>query len=107
MHAAYKLLLEEQEKFEASRLRSLTTTTSVNSQDDVIPTFDRRSAQSIYDRFKKAISPRVMKFITIEEVTRKESGWNKNDYYNACNEISRKGTRGMATLTSSRRVRSI
>jgi len=89
MHAAYQLLLEEQEKLEASRLHALTTT-SFNYDKNVAPTFDRHSGPSIYERFKRAISPRVMKFIAIEEVTRRESGWNDNDYYHACNEIFQK-----------------
>jgi hypothetical protein len=83
MHSAYVVLLSEQEKFEASRLASL----AGNEVSGTPPEFySRRKPESIYDRFKGTISPRVMKFLGIKKTLPRESGWNDENYYHACKE---------------------
>jgi hypothetical protein len=39
---------------------------------------------SIFARFKETISPRVMKYISSEETTTMESGWDEELFYLAC-----------------------
>ncbi|KAI2501172.1 hypothetical protein MHU86_13318 [Fragilaria crotonensis] len=49
--------------------------------------FPKRSADSIYTRFKSQIAAEVMKFMGIVETTKMCSGWNADDHKAACLEL--------------------
>ncbi|KAI2505336.1 hypothetical protein MHU86_9136 [Fragilaria crotonensis] len=49
--------------------------------------FPKRSADSIYTRFKSQIAAEVMKFMGIVETTKMCSGWNADDHKAACLEF--------------------
>ncbi len=82
MHANYVVLLEAQERKDSTKLGFLK---SDNTQL-VVQVYDRRTPAAVLDRFKKTISPRVMKFIGIESNNPKASGFNDDMWFDACNE---------------------
>lgn len=49
--------------------------------------YPERTADSIFSRFKDTISPRVMKFIGIEETLPRQSGSCPEDHYTACRTV--------------------
>lgn len=49
--------------------------------------FPKRSADSIYTRFKSQIAAEVMKFMGIVKTTKMCSGWNADDHKAACLEL--------------------
>lgn len=79
MHRIYCQFLDDHEKISSSLFEAVPSSTS-----QLPATFNRRTAKSIYDRFKNVISPRVMKFIAITEVTPRESGKNDHDFFEQC-----------------------
>jgi hypothetical protein len=89
MHTMYLELLKVQTELERSRLHALSKKSLlcgdfVETEDLVLDVFDKRNANSIFDRFKRHISPRVAKFVGIEATTDMESGWNDENLYQAC-----------------------
>jgi hypothetical protein len=88
MHTMYIALLKEQTEIEKSRLFSLSQKAAVQpdkeGSDNECEVYDLRNPNSVFDRFKRVISPRVAKFIGIEATTDMESGWNEENYYQAC-----------------------
>ena len=82
MYSSYLVLIQEQE----ARDRADYARTSTVIREEQLPpqVYSRRNGLSIFKRFKLNISPRVMKFIAIEKVTKMESGWDEEMYYNAC-----------------------
>jgi hypothetical protein len=82
MYSSYLVLIQEQE---ARDRADYARTSAVVREEQLSPqVYSRRNGLSIYKRFKVNISPRVMKFIAIEKVTKMESGWDEEMYYNAC-----------------------
>jgi hypothetical protein len=81
MHRIYSQFLDDHEKITSSLFEAVPTSTGQNQMPS---TYNRRTPKSIFDRFKNVISPRVMKFIAIREVTPRESGKNDHDFYEQC-----------------------
>jgi hypothetical protein len=89
MHRMYLELLQAQTELERSRLHALSSNTIslgefVATEDLVLEVFDPRTPNSVFDRFKRHVSPRVAKFVGIVATTDMESGWNDENLYQAC-----------------------
>ena len=81
MHNLYVVLIQE---LEARDRADYARGSSVLRAEQPLPqVYSRRNGLSIYKRFKLNISPRVMKFIAIEKVTKMESGWDEEMFYDA------------------------
>jgi hypothetical protein len=82
MHNSYVVFIQEQE---ARDRADYARASSVLRAEQPLPqVYSRRNGLSIYKRFKLNISPRVMKFIAIEKVTKMESGWDDEMFYDTC-----------------------
>ena len=82
MHNSYVVLIQKQE---ARDRADYARASSVLRAEQPLPqVYSRRNGLSIYKRFKLNISPRVMKFIAIEKVTKMESGWDDEMFYDTC-----------------------
>ena len=80
MHRIYSQFLHDHEKITSSLFEAVPST----GQNQMPSMYNRRTPKSIFDHFKNVISPRVMKFIAIRELTPRESGKNDHDFYEQC-----------------------
>lgn len=89
----YQQLLVEQEKLDSSRLGATGGRDSSRlgatggRATEAVPVYDQRTPSAIHDRFRKFLSPRVMKFVGVTATTDKPSGHNDETYYQMCRDI--------------------
>ena len=85
-----KFIKEQMDLDKALLERSSEATRDEYARKGVGNLYPDRSGESIYNRFKSAIAPEVMKFMGIHETTDMASGWSVDDHKTACLEFYKK-----------------
>ncbi|KAI2499887.1 hypothetical protein MHU86_14625 [Fragilaria crotonensis] len=85
-----KFIKEQMDSDKALLERSSEATRDEYARKGVGNLYPDRSGESIYNRFKSAIAPEVMKFMGIHETTDMASGWSVDDHKTACLEFYKK-----------------
>ena len=93
MHKDYKDLIAEQ--FAADQRTynaSSVATREALEHAGIKPSnpYHERTAQSVFNRFKGTIAPRIMKFMAIKETLPMDSGTSLEDFYLACKAVYEK-----------------
>ena len=91
MHKLYSDLIKEQAAADQALLsRSSAATQEEYMKQGVGRIYPDCTVNSVYNRFKGAITPKVMKFMGIQETTDVGTGRNLDDHQKACLELFKK-----------------
>ena len=88
MFAAYKLLIREQLAVDQQRWGDATAASRELMSEPTI--YEDRSPDSLHNRLKDHVFPRVMKFLGIEETTKQDSGSDAERFYQKCKALFEK-----------------
>ena len=99
-HREYVRLLSEQERINQLQYTQGSETFREMAGPPII--FNKRSPDSLYNRFKDHIAHRVLKFIGVEETTERESGSDDEKFFDLCNTIFKKRYPALGSFTDLR-----
>ena len=88
MHSAYKLLIKEQLECDQKRWADANAAARELMIEPTV--YEDRSPDSLYNRLKDHVFPRVMKFLGIEETTKQDSGSDAERFYQKCKALFEK-----------------
>ena len=88
MFAAYKMLIKEQLECDKKRWADANAASRELMSESTI--YEDRSPDSLHNRLKDHVFPRVMKFLGIEETTKQDSGSDAERFYQKCKALFEK-----------------
>ena len=88
MFAAYKLLIREQLECDKKRWADANAAARELMSEPTV--YEDRSPESLHNRLKDHVFPRVMKFLGIEETTKQDSGSDAERFYQKCKALFEK-----------------